>query len=95
MLAEIATEDAPPMIARLEEQLTDRELLDASKTAHAMKGLLSSFETGAPTNEIQPLIDAARGGNATEATLLFETLKPRLGKLCSEIYGLVGSNELS
>ncbi|TWT93651.1 hypothetical protein [Neorhodopirellula pilleata] len=95
ILADIAIEDLPPMVVHLSEQLADDELTSAAATAHAMKGLLSSFETGTPTSELQALINAARSGNTSEAQALYTKTKPAIEQLLAEIETLVQNNQPS
>lgn len=95
ILADIAVEDLPPMVGQLSEQLADGDLESAAATAHAMKGLLSSFETGTPTSELQALINAARSGNSQEAQTLYAKTKPAIEELLGEIEKLVQNNQPS
>jgi len=95
ILADIAVEDLPPMVVQLSEELAEGDLQSAAATAHAMKGLLSSFETGTPTSELQALINAARSGNAEEANTLFTKTKPAIDELLGEIEILVEHNQPS
>lgn len=82
VLAEMAAEDAPPLLSKLAEEVRCGDLDAASHSGHALKGLLSAFETGQPIDGLQPLIDAARGADQDEAQRLLNTLEP---KLCSFI----------
>ncbi|TWU25121.1 Hpt domain protein [Novipirellula galeiformis] len=85
MLAQIVAEDAPPMLAKLETQLNENQLDAAAKSAHALKGLLSTFETGTPVEELQQLIDEARLGQGRTATAMLNKLRPSLDTLVSQV----------
>lgn len=89
MLATIATEDAPVMIETLDTEVQEQSLPNAAKTAHSLKGLLSTFETGEPVSELQPLIDAARRSDANEVTQLHSDMRAKLDVLMTEIKELV------
>lgn len=82
VLAEMAAEDAPPLLSKLAGEVRTGELEAAAHSGHALKGLLSAFETGQPVDGLQPLIDAARQENHGEAERLLKSLEP---KLCSFI----------
>lgn len=78
VLAEMAAEDAPPLLSKLVNEVRTGDLGAASHSGHALKGLLSAFETGQPIDGLQPIIDAARGADQNEAQRLLETLEPKL-----------------
>ncbi|MCM2371651.1 hypothetical protein [Aporhodopirellula aestuarii] len=85
VLAEMASEDAPVLMAKLEGEISKGFLDAAAQTAHALKGLLSTFETGEPVEGLQSLIDSAREEDEKETTLLFESLKPKLLTLVEQV----------
>lgn len=85
MLAAIAVEDAPPMMELLDTQTADQSLIEAARTAHSLKGLLSAFETGEPVSDLELLIEACRQHNAVEAAEVLQRIKPKLQTLVSEI----------
>ncbi|KAA5542643.1 hypothetical protein FYK55_14005 [Roseiconus nitratireducens] len=88
MLAEIASEDGPEMLARLDEQVKAESCVEAAKTAHALKGLLSGFEAGEPTSHLQRLIEACRGGRRAEAKAIWNDISPAIESLLEEIAAL-------
>jgi len=88
MLADIAAEDGPEMLRRLDQQVKQESFVEAAKTAHALKGLLSGFETGKPTSDLQPMIDACRAGRRAECKTIWKDLAPRLESLIDEIAAL-------
>ncbi|WP_182869511.1 hypothetical protein [Stieleria mannarensis] len=90
MLAKIAAEDAPGLMSQLDDYVKQSELAEAARVGHALKGLLSTFETGEPTCELQPLIDAARAGDQSTVTSVHSAIQPDLNQLVSEIDALVG-----
>ncbi|TWT65037.1 Hpt domain-containing protein [Allorhodopirellula solitaria] len=85
VLAAMAAEDAPPLLTKLESEVRDSDLRAAAHTAHALKGLLSAFETGQPIEGLQPLIDAAREGNQSEALRLLDSLQPKLESFIHQV----------
>lgn len=85
MLATIAVEDAPPMMESLAAQIADHSLAEVARTTHSLKGLLSAFETGEPVSELESLIEAARSDDGSEATHVFQRIKPSLQTLMAEI----------
>jgi HPt (histidine-containing phosphotransfer) domain-containing protein len=84
-LASIAAEDAPPMLSKLDEKAAAGENADYAMAAHALKGMLSTFETDEPVSELQQIIDAARQHNSVEVRKLHDLLAPELEKLIGEI----------
>lgn len=88
VLAEMAAEDAPAMLQKLEDELELRHREAAAHTAHALKGLLSTFETSSPVDDLQPVIDAARENEIEESVRLFKTIRAKLHLLLSQITSL-------
>ena len=88
MLAKIAAEDAPGLLSQLEDHIQQCELAEAAKVGHALKGLLSTFETGEPVSELQPLIDAARAGDDASVASVHASVRPQLFTLVTEIGAL-------
>lgn len=82
ILAAMAAEDAPPLLTKLENEVRAHDLDAAAHSAHALKGLLSAFETGQPIEGLQGLIDAARDNDHSETLRQLESLQP---KICSFI----------
>jgi len=85
MMAAMVTEDAPPLIEQTREQLKAGDLSAAAASAHALKGMLSTFESDQPVNDLQRLIDAARAGQAEQATFCWQVAQPRINDLVQEI----------
>ncbi|WP_236621290.1 hypothetical protein [Rhodopirellula sallentina] len=85
VLAEMATEDAPELMKKLEGEIANGFLEAAAKTGHALKGLLSTFETGEPVEGLQSLIDSARQDDEKEVVHQFATLKPQLHQLVESV----------
>ncbi len=92
-LAEMAVEDAPPMLDQLQGQVQAEQWGAVAQTAHALKGLLSAFETGPPVEELQPLIDAARSSQGEAAHAVFGDLRPSLQSLVGQVRRLTESTE--
>ncbi|EKK03580.1 hypothetical protein RBSH_01029 [Rhodopirellula baltica SH28] len=93
MLASIAAEDGPPMLEQVHTHVESLELGEAARVGHALKGLLSTFESGPPVDELQPMIDAARkdDGNATQ--IAHASVSPKLEHLLGEIEELAESGK--
>ncbi|MCC9658345.1 hypothetical protein [Rhodopirellula halodulae] len=91
MLANIAAEDGPPMLKQVQSSVENGNLTEAARTGHALKGLLSTFESGAPVNELQPFIDAARNEDTDTAKVAHRSVSPKLEQLMVEIQALAAS----
>ena len=87
-LAEMAVEDAPRLIDKMDDHVADQHWSEYAKTAHSLKGLLTTFETGGPVSEIQELIDEARAENGDAVSNCHRKTKPKLLGLVQEIDGL-------
>ena len=87
-LASIASEDAPELLHRLEESIEVGDWSGYARTAHSLKGLLSTFETHEPVSRIQPLIDAARQADGDAVIARHATLRAKLQALIAEIESL-------
>lgn len=84
-MATMVADDAPAIVEQLDEQLGRESLTDAASTAHKLKGMCSTFETGSPVLELEEVIYAARAGKAEEARSTYDTCQPRLHQLLGEI----------
>ncbi|EMI17431.1 hypothetical protein RMSM_05660 [Rhodopirellula maiorica SM1] len=87
-LAEIVAEDAPGMLRELEDRLRSDQLGEVAQTAHALKGLLSTFHTGPPVAQLQPFIDEARSGHSKSVTMMFHDLMPSLKHFIGQVQQL-------
>lgn len=85
MLAGMVSEDGPPMLAKLGEQANAEETSEYARTAHTLKGLLSTFETGEPVSDLQPIMDAACAGDSSAVRQSHTKLEPELQTLLREI----------
>ena len=84
-LAQIIAEDAALILEKLETQLQERRLNEFAQSAHALKGLLSSFETGPPVKDLQSIIDAARQDDFQAVQALFRIVQPCLHTFVSQV----------
>ena len=91
-LAVICAEDAPAMWSKMARQIEQGDLAAYAKSAHAIKGLLSTFETNEPVCEIQSIIDAARDGDEKKAKALHSSLHGSVEKLIGEIDSVAQSH---
>tara|TARA_A100001391_G_scaffold194809_3_gene171443 strand:- start:951 stop:1319 length:369 start_codon:yes stop_codon:yes gene_type:complete len=85
ILAAMAAEDAPPLLSKLADEVQAGDLETAASSGHALKGLLSAFETGQPIEGIQLLIDAAREHDQEEANRLLTSLLPKLKSFIEQV----------
>ncbi len=85
ILASMASEDAPPLLSKLADEVRTGDLDAAAHSGHALKGLLSAFETGQPIEGLQPVIDAARENDQDETQRLLESLQPILGSFIEQV----------
>jgi HPt (histidine-containing phosphotransfer) domain-containing protein len=84
-MARMAVEDGPVILGDLETQVQQGSLTEAAKTAHKLKGVLSTFETDEPVCALQTLIESARRGDLDEVSELHAGLHPKLLALLGEI----------
>lgn len=87
-LAQITAEDAPILMAQLECNIESGDLNSVAATGHALKGLLSTYETGSPVAELQLLIEAARSGDRTEVRKVLAYQRPILIEFIGEVQKL-------
>jgi HPt (histidine-containing phosphotransfer) domain-containing protein len=84
-LASITAEDAPELLSRLERQREAGDWDDYAKTAHAVKGMFSAFETGQPVCRLEEVIDAARKQQPGDVQKWHDALLADLHALLDEI----------
>ena len=63
LLSDMATmvmADSGDVLKRLRAAIADNDCSTAARTAHQLKGMLSTFETGWPVTGLQQMIDSAR-----------------------------------
>tara|TARA_R110002111_G_scaffold182531_1_gene248035 strand:- start:127 stop:486 length:360 start_codon:yes stop_codon:yes gene_type:complete len=87
-MATMVTEDAPDVLAGLREQVAQDDMLAAAATAHKLKGMLSTFDTGGPVPELEQLISAARKGHSDEVVSTLSSCVPEVENLLKEIVSL-------
>ncbi len=85
MLATIAAEDAPDMMRELRREVADGDMPEVARTSHALKGLLSAFETKEPVSGLEALIEAARENDPVTVASLHQKIAPSLADLLEEI----------
>jgi len=84
-LAEFVVVDAPEVLAELRAQVAAGQLRDVAATAHKLKGMLSTFETGGPVMELQEVINAAKDGSWEECRSAFRQCDDGISFLINEI----------
>ena len=84
-MAEMVAEDAPPTLQRLEKAIDCHDAEQIDRAAHALKGMLSTFETRSPVIELGEIVDAARSGSVPEAAVLFQSVRPAINDLLVEV----------
>ncbi len=87
-MASMVADDANIIVADLQMQLDQDSMADAAATAHKLKGMCSTFETGSPVVELEELIYAARAGKTDEARAKFQACQPQIKELLGEIAAL-------
>jgi len=94
-MAWMVADDAPALLQELDEELQSQRLDDVAATLHKLKGMFSTFETGAPVNEMPEWIRVAREGNVQQTVRLKERIEPQLQQLYHEIRHLAVSSQSS
>ncbi len=84
-MAELVAEDAPPTLDRLQKAIEAGDAEHIDRSAHALKGMLSTFETRSPVIELGEIVDAARSGSVREAASLFRDVRPAIDDLMVEV----------
>ena len=69
-LAKIFVADTPELRAKLAEQIASGDYEDAARSAHALKGLVVTFDEVQAGTLIQELVHALRQGDAEEVKRL-------------------------
>lgn len=84
-MAELVVADTPAILSELKDQFDQNEPYEAASTAHKLKGMLSSFETGSPIPELQSVIDELRAGRLGEAQRIYQCCHGAIEELVAEI----------
>lgn len=84
-MAMMVVDDAPVIVEKLDQQVDQESLADVATTAHKLKGMCSTFETGSPVVELEEVIHAARTGKADEARATYHSCQPLIHRLLGEI----------
>jgi hypothetical protein len=84
-MAMFVVDDAPEILTDLRIQISESRLEEVATTAHKLKGMLSTFETGGPVLELHDLIVAARAGRADECRRAFNKCDAGIEHLIQEI----------
>lgn len=87
-MASLVIADADEVVARLRLAVEQGRCEEAARSAHQLKGMLSTFETGSPVIELQELIDAARAGDAATTREQHQLLQQDVQQLLNEIQNL-------
>ncbi|WP_417730971.1 Hpt domain-containing protein [Rosistilla oblonga] len=90
-MAMIVSDDVPGIVAELEEQLEAGDSAGVVASAHKLKGMCSTFETGHPVTALEDVLHAARGGDVSTARELYQRCQPDLRELMQEISKLAQS----
>lgn len=89
-MAAITTEDIPHVLAACRSAIDAGQCTLAASHLHKLKGMLSTFESGAVTLEIQELVDLARTGQVAELRVRFTQYRGEINQLIQEIAQLAG-----
>lgn len=88
-VAEVAIEDIPAMIERTNSAIGQPDSEDAAAAVHKLKGLLSTFVNPDSDLEFDTLMGAlSQEESAADPVNEWESLKPQIDNLISEIEGL-------
>ncbi len=77
-LAEIAADDGPHMLQQLSEELRGGDVIESGRTAHALKGLLSTYEVGPPVDALQAIVEASHSHDIDRARMIFGEISEEL-----------------
>lgn len=84
-MAAMVAEDAPQVWQDVQRHLAEDEWNDVASSAHKLKGMLSTFDTGAPIPELQEMIAAARKERVNEVRSCFSACRQDVERLIQEI----------
>lgn len=84
-MASLVSADADGVLDELREHLRRGDVAESARSAHKLKGMLSTFETGSPITELQELIDTARRGDGAACRRQFASLEGKVETLLTEI----------
>lgn len=84
-MAMFVVDDAPDVFSELKLQVHENQLSEAAATAHKLKGILSTFETGGPVLELHELMVAAKAGNAEDCRQVLRKCDAGIEHLIGEI----------
>ena len=85
----IVLDDAPAVMDNLRKQVAENQLSEAASTAHKLKGLLSTFDTGDAVASAQQVIAAAKAGNQSECQASWSKCDQDATRLLSEVREIV------
>ncbi len=88
MMAEICVADTPEVLAALAEHVEQGSAAEIVSTAHKLKGMCSTFETGSPVTELDELMQAAKKGKTQEVQAAFKNCRPQIDALFAEVMAL-------
>ena len=71
----------------LDKAMENRQYSDAFQAAHALKGLLGNLSVNALLEQLRPLVDALREGNAVLARQLYPRVKESYSRTINLIRG--------
>lgn len=90
-MAEIYVADAPEVLETLARQVEEEDTKVAATTAHKLKGMCSTFETGSPMTELEELVQSAKHGRTEAARATFKICRPQIESLLAEVTALTQS----
>ncbi len=69
----------------IDQGIADFDIWAVYRSAHALRALLSTFETGEPVSELDAVIEAARQGDDYVAAAFFRSLRGDLVRVVNAI----------
>lgn len=82
-------DDAPTVMAELQQQIEAGQLSQTASTAHKLKGLLSTFDVSGCVLTIQQIITAARADDQVECAQSWSKCEGEVGELLAEVRAVV------
>lgn len=82
-------DDAPVVMAELQQQIEAGQLSQAASTAHKLKGLLSTFDVGGCLLTIQQIITAAKADDQAECAQSWSKCEREIRELLAEVRAVV------
>lgn len=84
-MARMIADDAPENICKLEESLAAKESSSVASSAHALRGMLSTFEEGPAVDGLLEVENLSRSGDLAAAKVRFDSARGSIDLLVTII----------